>query len=91
MAEAIDFAGATHHIGPPPGEEERCGWLHCLRNGSQVVSAWKFTREQLLAAADGDCTIYASVWSGGHVLPLYVGTKTEMNQILLDFGKEHIR
>lgn len=87
MAETINFESATHHFGPPKGEEERCGWLHCMLNGSQVVSAWRFTKEQLQGLIDTDQTIYVSVWSGVQVFPLYVGTKKEMNQLLLDFGK----
>ena len=86
MAETVPFESATHDFGPPPGEEDRCGRLHCMMNGSQVVSAWKFTREQLLELAESGEPIYLSVWSGSSVFPVFVGTKHEMNQILLDFG-----
>ncbi len=87
MAETVEFAGSTHDFGPPPGEEERCGRLHCFLNGSQVVSAWKFTKEQLLELAESGEPVFISVWSGMNVFPVFVGTKSEMNKILLDFGK----
>lgn len=91
MAEAVEFPGATHHYGPSPGEEERMGWLHCLKNGSNVVSAWKFTTEQLQHMIDSGEPAYFSVWSGDAVFPVFAGDKHEMNQILLDFGKETIK
>lgn len=90
MAEPVPFKGQTHDFGPPVGEEERCGRLPCLLNGSQVVSAWKFTREQLQEMIDNDSPMYVSIWSGSAVLPVYVGTKSEVNGILLDFGKQMI-
>ncbi len=86
MAETVDFPGSTHNFGPPPGEEERCGRLMCFLNGSQVVSAWKFSREQLLELAESGEPVYLSVWSGQSVFPVFVGTRSEMNQILADFG-----
>lgn len=90
MAEPVDFKGSTHHFGPPPGEEERVGHLHVLMNGSQVVSAWRFTKEQLQELMDGDGTVYVLTWTGASVVPQFCGTKHEVNQLLLDFGKEVI-
>lgn len=86
MAEMVDFPGANAHYRAPPGEEERCGSLHCFLNGSQVVSAWKFSKEQLQYLIDSGEPVYMSVWSGTAVFPVFVGTHGEMNQIIADFG-----
>ena len=91
MAEPVPFAGQTHNFGPARGEEHRQGRLDVLMNGSQVVSAWKFTKEELQRMLDSDQTTYVSTWTGTAVVPIFVGNKQEMNQILLDFGKETIK
>jgi hypothetical protein len=90
VAETVDFPGSTHDFGPPAGEEERCGRLHCMLNGSQVVSAWRFTPDQLREMADSGEPVYVSVWSGTAVFPIFVGTRSEVNALLLDFGSRSV-
>ncbi len=82
MAETIDFKGSNAHFGPPPGEEERCGHLHCFLNGSQVVSAWKLTDKE-----KEEGIVYVSIWSGRQVWPLFVGDESTVRGMCADFGK----
>lgn len=92
MAEAINFPEANAHYGPPPGEEDRVGWLHCHKNGYQVVSAWQFTTQQLRDLIESGEPVYLSVWYGDGnpvtqpVFPVYVGDRSEINGISADFG-----
>lgn len=67
MAETHDFAGSTHHFGPPPGLEDRIGWLHLFANGNHVVSAWKPTPAELEKLNNGE-SMFMSVMSGSRLL-----------------------
>jgi hypothetical protein len=86
MAEAIDFEGSTDHIGPPPGQEDQIGWLHCFRNGANVVSAWKFSPEELAELNRNGGVAFLSVRSGMHVFPVFVGTERVVASVVADEG-----
>lgn len=63
MAETHYFAGSNHHFGPPPGQEDRVGWLHIFGNLGGYVSAWKPTPEHL-AILNAGGSIFMSVQGG---------------------------
>lgn len=86
MADTHDFPGSTHHYAPPPGLEEMIGWLHVFKNGRCVVSAWKPTPEELAKLNAGE-SIFISVMSYEHVLPVFVGTEDLCKQVVSDCGK----
>jgi hypothetical protein len=87
MAEMIDFAGSTDNIGPPPGLEESIGRLYCFRNGINVVSAWRFSPEELVELNANGGVAFLSVRSGMSVLPVFVGTERVVASVVADEGK----
>lgn len=92
MAETHDFAGSTHHYGPPPGLEEMVGWLHVFSNGRTCVSAWKPTPEELERLNAGE-SIFISVMAGVDprgrpiVFPTFVGTEDTVKAVVSDTGR----
>lgn len=93
-----DFEGSTHHFGPPPGMEDRCGWLHVFHNGTHAVSAWKPNAEELARLNAGE-SLFMSVRSGarqefvpgpdgGHLLlhpivhPVFVGMEDDTKGVV---------
>lgn len=86
MASPIDFEGSTDHFGPPPGMEESIGWLHCFRNGINVVSAWQFSPEELEELNRNGGVAFLSVRSGPSVLPVFVGTERVVASVVADEG-----
>lgn len=91
MSVTHDFAGSTHHFGPPPGIEEMVGWLHLFSNGRCNVSAWKPTPEELARLNAGE-SLFVSVMSGcDHlgrpiVFPMFVGTEEITKAVVSDTG-----
>ena len=87
MAEAIDFPGSTHCYGPPPGLDEMVGRLNVFKNGNTVVSAWKFSPEELQEVIDSGGVVFLSVMSGNAVFPCYVGSESSCKLVASDTGK----
>jgi hypothetical protein len=101
MATPIDFAGKTHHFGPPLGREEQVGTLDVFSNGQVVVSAWLPTPEEREKIARGE-PIFVSHWSGARylgddesgqpvfapvVFPTFVGCESECAAVVADTGR----
>lgn len=87
MANPIDFEGSTDHFGPPAGMEDQIGWLHCFRNGVNVVSAWQFSPEELAELNANGGVAFLSVRSGATVFPVFVGTERLCASVVADEGK----
>lgn len=57
MAVTKDFPGSTLHFGPPPGHEERVGWLHdTIKCKDEVIVAQSKTAGHLEEAASKERT-----------------------------------
>jgi len=87
MAHVVPFDGCNRNFGPPPGLEEMVGHLPCFMNGAVVVSAWKFTPEELQAIIDADGVAFISVMSGASVFATFVGSEEMTKQVASDTGR----
>lgn len=87
-----DFPGSTLHYGPPPGHEERVGWLHVYANGLHTVSCWRPSPAEILAIMGGE-PVYISHRSGCRpdtglplVFPVFAGLRDEVNAVIAADG-----
>ena len=94
MAEPVDFHGSTMHFGPPPGHEDRVGWLHVFSNGLHTVSCWRPTADELARLNAGE-PLFLSHRSGVNprtlvpvVFPAYVGTEENVRAVIEADGGE---
>lgn len=86
MANGVEFAGANRRYGPPAGvSEEQCKTLHVFTNGACLVSCWEFTDEEI-AEIVRTRRAFLSVWSGGTLFPVFVGSESVTRGVVADFG-----
>jgi len=68
MAEPVGFEGANLLIS---GEAAGCRDLEAFREGSQVISCWRLTPEELEAVAKSG-VVWVNVLCAGGVPPIYI-------------------
>lgn len=86
MGSGVKFPGANRSYGPPAGvTEEQCATLHVFSNGACLVSCWEFTDEEI-AEIVRTRRAFLSVWSGGTLSPVFVGSESVTRGVVADFG-----
>lgn len=86
MGNGVEFPGANRRYAPPEGvSEEQCKTLHVFTNGKCLVSCWEFTDEEI-AEIVRTRRAFVSVWSGGTLFPIFVGSESVTRGVVADFG-----
>lgn len=86
MAEGVEFAGANRRYAPPEGvSEDQCKTLHVFTNGACLVSCWQLSDDEI-AEVIRSRRVFLSVWSGGTLFPVFVGSESVTRGVVADYG-----
>lgn len=84
MADAVNFPGSNIVMSAPVGAENVSD-LHAFTNGVCCVSCWHLTADEI-AEITKTGQVYVSVFMGGGMPPIFVGSETEVRNIVADYG-----
>lgn len=86
MAHCVDFKGTNLCLGPPRGmDETQVSTIHGFATKATVVTCWEPSPEEMQEIVMSG-KIYLSVFMGGTMPPVFVGSESEIRLMTADYG-----
>lgn len=86
MAHPVKFNGMNDELDKPSSMDDlQCSSLPVYRNGVNCVSCWEFSDEEIQEIIKTK-RVYISLWSGRTQPPIYIGSESDVRQIIADNG-----
>lgn len=84
MAAPVDFTGTNTRMLPPKGREDVVE-VKAFRNRACCVTCWQLSDDER-AEVSRTGLVYLSVFMGGGMPPVFVGSEADVRAITADFG-----